>query len=42
MESHICDTSGATGLEMWAWIFGFCRKIADNNVEPERGKPEMK
>lgn len=28
--------------DMPAWIFGFCRRIADSNVEPDRGSPEMK
>jgi hypothetical protein len=27
---------------MPAWKRGFCFRIADNSVLPERGKPEMK
>jgi len=30
------------GLDMAARAFGFCRWIAANNVDPDRGKPEMK
>lgn len=32
----------AIGLDMPAWKRGFCRRIADVNVEPDRGRPEMK
>jgi len=31
-----------TGLLMPAWNRGFCRRRADNNVEPERGRPEIR
>jgi hypothetical protein len=31
-----------TGLDMPAWIYGFCRRIALSKVDPERGSPEMK
>jgi hypothetical protein len=31
-----------TGLDIPAYNFGFCSKIADNNVEPDRGSPVMK
>jgi hypothetical protein len=34
--------SGQSELEMPARKRGFCLRIALNNVEPERGKPEMK
>lgn len=35
-------TMSPTGLVMPAWKRGFCRRIADSNVLPERGRPEMK
>ncbi|MNP28693.1 hypothetical protein D3C76_1216740 [compost metagenome] len=31
-----------TGLVIPAWKRGFCNRIAESRVEPERGKPEMK
>jgi hypothetical protein len=31
-----------TGLDIPEWIFGFCRRIAASNVEPDLGSPEMK
>ena len=34
--------TGPIGLVIPAWIFGFWRRMADNSVEPERGRPEMK
>jgi hypothetical protein len=27
---------------MPAWKRGFCRRMPDSNVEPDRGSPEMK
>jgi hypothetical protein len=34
--------SDPTGPLIPAWNRGFCRKIAASNVEPERGRPDMK
>src|SRR5579883_1650241 len=31
-----------TGLVIIAWKRGFCRKIAESRVDPDRGRPEMK
>src|ERR1700722_11612367 len=31
-----------TGLVIMAWKRGFRRRIAENRVEPERGRPDMK
>ena len=36
------SNSEATGLDMPAWKRGFWRRIAENSVEPARGRPEMK
>jgi hypothetical protein len=31
-----------TGPVMPAWKRGFCRKMAESSVEPDRGRPAMK
>jgi hypothetical protein len=42
MARRLASTSDPTGPVIPAWNRGFCRNIADSNVDPERGKPEMK